>query len=91
MGVSLFFANKGYHPNLTIHPECDLASSYTKDLVVNLDELHQELKATIAEAQRCYQGPADAKQMPAPSFLMPAPSFPIGQQAFVKAKFLHTT
>src|SRR6266545_6854168 len=26
-GVSLFFANKGYHPNLTIHPEWDLASN----------------------------------------------------------------
>jgi len=26
-GVFPFFANKGYHPNLTIHPEQDLASS----------------------------------------------------------------
>ena len=84
MGISLFFANKGYHPNLTIHPECDLASSHAKDLVVNLDELHQELKATIAEAQKHYQGPADAKQLPAPSFF-------IGQQAFVKVKFFCTT
>ena len=50
-GISPFFANKGYHPNLTVHPECDLASSHAKDLVVDLDELHQELKATIAEAQ----------------------------------------
>ena len=59
-GISPFFANKGYHPNLTIHPECNLTSSRAKDLVVNLDELHQELKVTIAEAQCCYQGPADA-------------------------------
>ena len=50
MGIFPFFANKGYHPNLTILPECDLASSCAKDLVVNLDELHQELKATIAKA-----------------------------------------
>src|SRR6202034_4292035 len=42
-GISPFFANKGYHPNLTIHPERDLASSRAKDLIVNLDELHQEL------------------------------------------------
>ena len=60
-GTSPFFANKGYHPNLTIHPEQDLASSHAKNLVVNLDELHQELKATIAEAQKCYQIPLDAK------------------------------
>ena len=23
-GISLFFANKGYHPNITVHPERDL-------------------------------------------------------------------
>ena len=50
-GVSLFFANKGYHPNLTIHPERDLASSCAKDLVVDLDKLHQQLHKSIAEAQ----------------------------------------
>ena len=65
-GISPFFANKGYHPNLTVHPERDLTSSCAKDLVVDLDELHQELKATIAEAQLRYQGPADAKRYPAP-------------------------
>ena len=59
--TSPFFANKGYHPNLTIHLEQDLASSHAKNLVVNLDKLHQELKATIAEAQKCYQIPVDAK------------------------------
>jgi len=25
--VSPFFANKGYHPNITVNPECDIASS----------------------------------------------------------------
>ena len=83
-GISPFFANKGYHPNFTLHPDRDLASSRARNLVVNLDELHQELKATIADAQRRYQGPADARRMP-------APSFSVGQQAFVKAKFFRTT
>ena len=63
-GISPFFANKGYHPNLTIHPERELASSRAKDLIVDLDELHQELKATIAEAQLRYQGPADTRCAP---------------------------
>ena len=58
--VSLFFTNKGYHPNFTIDLEHDLASSHAKDPVVNLDKLHQELKATIAEAQCHYQGLADS-------------------------------
>ena len=83
-GISPFFANKGYHPNLTIHPERDLASAQAKNLVVNLDELHQELKATIAEAQLRYQGPADLRRMS-------APPFEVGQQAFVKAKFFRST
>ena len=83
-GISPFFANKGYHLNLTIHPERDLTSSRAKDLVVNLDELHQELKATVSEAQLRYQGPADARRIPALNFI-------IGQQAFVKAKFFRTT
>jgi hypothetical protein len=83
-GISPFFANKGYHPNLTIHPERDLASSRAKDLVVDLDELHKELKSAIAEAQLRYQGPADAKRSP-------APDFKIGEQAFVKAKFFRST
>ena len=50
-GISLFFANKGYHLNLTVHPKRDLASSCARDLVVNLDELHQELKSAISKAQ----------------------------------------
>ena len=83
-GIFPFFTNKGYHPNLTIHPECDLAPAHAKDLVVNLDKLHQELKATIAKAQHHYQGLTDSKHMLAPNFI-------IGQQAFVKAKFFCTT
>jgi len=41
--ISPFFANKGYHPNITIHPERDIASSRAQDFAVNLDKLHQEL------------------------------------------------
>ena len=83
-GISPFFANKGYHLNLTVHPKQDLASSCARDLVVNLDELHQELKSAISEAQLQYQGPTNAKRLPAPNFT-------VGEQAFVKAKFFHTT
>ena len=79
-----FFANKGYHPNFTLHPDRDLASSCARNIVVDLNELHQELKVTIAEAQCHYQGPADSRRMP-------PPTFSIGQQAFVKAKFFRTT
>jgi Integrase zinc binding domain len=40
-GISPFFANKGYHPNLTVHPEQDLASSRSQDFAVDLDQLER--------------------------------------------------
>ena len=42
-GVSPFFTNKVYNPNLSVHPEQDLVSSHTHNFVVDLDELHQQL------------------------------------------------
>ena len=42
-GISPFFANKGYHPNIMVHPERDLSSAKARDFAVNLDELHKEL------------------------------------------------
>ena len=38
----------------------------------------------MPEAQKCYQGPADAKQSP-------APDFKVGDQVYLKVKYLHST
>jgi len=59
-GVSPFFTNKGYHPNLSVYPERDIASSRACDFVLNLDELQDTLKEEIAKAQRQYQPSADS-------------------------------
>jgi len=59
-GVSPFFANKGYHPNLSVYPEQDIASSYACDFILNLDELQGMLKEEIAKAQRQYQPSTDS-------------------------------
>src|SRR3979490_2428115 len=83
-GILPFFANKGYHLNLTIHPERDLASSRAQDFVVDLDKLHQELCQAILNAQQAYQISANTKQIP-------APDFKVGNLAFVKAQFFRTT
>uniref|UniRef100_A0A0W0FUT7 Integrase catalytic domain-containing protein n=1 Tax=Moniliophthora roreri TaxID=221103 RepID=A0A0W0FUT7_MONRR len=40
MGISPFFANKGYHPNITVHPEYHLASQKACNYVTNLNEVH---------------------------------------------------
>src|SRR5882672_9469195 len=83
-GITPFFANKGYHLNLTVHPERDLASARARDFVTDLDELHQELWQHIAEAQHRYQTPADSRRLP-------APEFKIGSHTYVKAQFFRTT
>jgi len=59
-GVSPFFANKGYHPNITVHPECNIASSRACDFAIDLNELQSTLKAEISVAQQHYQKSTDA-------------------------------
>ena len=83
-GVSPFFANKGYHPNITVHPEHELASQHAHEYVVDLDELHSELRHQLSEAQKHYQGPVDHHRSP-------SPDFKVGEKAFVKAEHFRTT
>ena len=83
-GISPFFANKGYHPNLMVHPEWDLASSWAQTFAVDLDQLHQELKEHIKTAQSWYQVSADLQQND-------ALELETGSHAFVKAQFFWTT
>ena len=83
-GISPFYANKGYHPNISIHPERELASGKAREFAIDLDELHTALKEQIRTAQSHYQALADACHAP-------APSFPTSSYAFVKAQFFHTT
>ena len=49
-GISLFFANKGYHPNITVHPECNIASFQAHNFAIDLDELQSTLKTEISMA-----------------------------------------
>jgi hypothetical protein len=83
-GTSPFFANKGYHPNITVHPERELASQRAHEFVVDLDELHAELCSQLSATQKHYQGPADCRRTP-------APAFKVGEQAFAKAENIRTT
>ena len=82
--VSPFFSNKGYHPNITVHPERNIASSQACDFTVDLDELQSTLKAEISVAQQRYQKSADVQ-------CSPAPDFKVGDKVFVKAQFFRTT
>ena len=65
-GVSPFFANKGYHPTIDIHPKCDAASLRAQEFATNLDELHKYLADNLKVAQECYQVASDACWIPPP-------------------------
>ena len=82
--VSPFFANKGYHLNITVHPKRDIASSWACDFAVDLNKLQSTLKAEISVAQQHYQKSADVR-------CSPAPDFKVGDKVFVKAQFFWTT
>ena len=83
-GVSPFFMNKGYHPNISVHPERDLASQRARDFVIDLDELHSMVREQILLAQKRYQGSADARRTP-------PPPVKIGDQVYVKSEHIRTT
>ena len=82
--VSPSFANKGYHPNITVHLECDLSSAQAWEYSIDLNFLHQFLCEEMAYIRRRYQGPTDAKQSL-------APNFKVGDQIYVKAKYSWST
>src|SRR5882724_2261025 len=46
-GITPFFSNKGYHPNITIHPKHNLASACTQVFVTDLNEPHQQLRLHV--------------------------------------------
>ena len=78
--VSPFFTNKGYHPNITVHPKHNIASSRAHDFAIDLDELQSTLKVEISTAQQCYQKSANAQ-------CSLTSNFKVGNKVFVKAQF----
>jgi len=77
-GVSPFFANKEHHPNITVHPKHEIASSQAHDFAVDLNELQSTLKAEISVVQQHYQKSANVQ-------CSPASDFKVGNKVFVKA------
>src|SRR5260221_10770519 len=78
-GVSPFFVNKGYHLRLTMDPIAPSSSSEAQCYVTDLDQVHSQLKVSIAEAQECYQRAADHQWIP-------PPTFKVSNCAYIKAK-----
>ena len=83
-GVSPFFANKGYHLDISVHPDLELSSARAQEYTSNLKVLHEFPRSEMALAQQQYQGPADARRSPPPDFT-------VRDAVYVKAKYFHTT
>src|SRR5258708_14348720 len=64
--VSPFFTNKGYHPSLMVELNVQVSSIGAQHFISDLDDLHTELKQSIAKAQEHYQKYADEHHSPAP-------------------------
>ena len=76
--VSLFFANKEYHPNITVYSRCDIVSSQACNFIINLNELQSTLKAEIFTVQQCYWKSTDA-------WCSLTPDFKVDDKVFIKA------
>ena len=61
-----------------------MTSTWARDYTIDLDSLHQFLWEEMANTQKHYQGPADARRSP-------APDFKVGDQVYVKAKYFQST
>jgi hypothetical protein len=83
-GISPFFANKGYHPTIDIHPERDAASLRAREFATDLDELHKYLADNLKVAQERYQVASDACRIPPPA-INP------GNKVFLLSKNIRTT
>ena len=83
-GLTPFYTNKGYHPSITIHPEHDIASTRAWDFAVDLDDLHQQLRSHISDAQKRYLVSTDR-------CWTPPPDFKIRDKVFVKSDNIRTT
>src|SRR6266436_4395547 len=82
-GVSPFFANKGYHPEITLDLQVETSSAKAQAFMADLECIQVELKENITQAQERYQKNADKHRVE-------APELNIGDQAYVKAKFFRT-
>ena len=80
-GISPFFANKGYNPNIAVHPERDITSIQAHSYAVDLEELHAMLKDQIKVAQERYQLSADRNRLPPPPIR-------IGDKVYVKSEHI---
>jgi hypothetical protein len=77
-GVSPFFANKGFHPRLSISFD-NIPSHEARLVAADLKDLHEHLKQEIKTANEAYQKFANARRDP-------TPDWPVGALVWLKTE-----
>ena len=83
-GVSLFYANKGYHPKMQLQVENNAWIMEADSFVTDLRLVYNNLKRAIKDTQRRYQIPADKRRTP-------VPKIEVGDCVFILARFIKST
>jgi hypothetical protein len=83
-GLTPFFVNKGYHPNIDHDTNAPYTSIAARRYAGDLATLHEEVKEQIKSSSELYAEYANRKRIPAPEFAD-------NSMAYVKAKFFRIT
>ena len=78
-GVSPFFTNKGYHPEITSDPQAKTSSAKAQTFVADLECVQVELKENITQAQERYWKNADKHRVEVPELNILGPYDVIGK------------
>ena len=82
--TTLFFANKGYHPEPPTYPNCLPTSHAAHQFVANLTDVHTRLRKILSVMQQHTQLSTD-------SAWTPTPILNIGDKGFLHAEFICMT
>ena len=78
-----FFANKGYHPRLSLNPPQQSTNQEAQDLTQHMKNILKQLKANLLVSQEVQRSAANLHKAP-------APSYQVGDQVWLNSKNIRT-
>ena len=81
--MTLFFANKRYHPRLSLNPLQPSTNQEAQDLTQHMEDILKQLKANLLVSQKAQRSAANLHRTP-------APSYQVGDQIWLNFKNIRT-